>query len=387
LSEKRAPVPLVDLEWQHAQVAAEVASGFASVMSSGVFVQGPEASAFEREFAAFCGVGHCVGVANGTDAIELALRVLDIGPGAEVVLPCNTFVATAEAVARAGAMPVLVDCDPDTWLIDPEQAAKRVGTLTRAVIPVHLYGQIAPVERLYALLSGRPVAVIEDAAQAQGATRGGRGIGRWGAVAATSFYPGKNLGAYGDAGAVLTDNDEIARRVRRVANHGSEAKYDHSELGFNSRLDGLQAVVLRAKLRRLAAWNEDRRRLAERYHSALAPLADAGLLRLPTTAGGNVHVWHLYVVRVRRRDAVLSVLHDAGIAAGVHYPTPVHLQGAFRYLGYGEGAFPVAEQLASEILSLPLYPGMTDDVQDRVVEVLTAAVGAGDAADVRFTTR
>jgi dTDP-4-amino-4,6-dideoxygalactose transaminase len=368
-----APIPLVDLAWQHNQIAAEVAHGFESVLATGAFIQGPHAAAFEAEFAAFCGVEHCIGVANGTDAIELALRAVDIGRGAEVVLPANTFVATAEAIARTGATPVFVDCDEDTSLIDVEQVDGRVSPLTGAVIPVHLYGQIAPMESLLDVVPD-DVVVIEDAAQAQGATRAGRGIGTSGRVAATSFYPGKNLGAYGDAGAVLTQDAEVARRVRRIGNHGSETKYDHSELGFNSRLDGLQAVVLRAKLGRLAAWNECRRRLAARYNEALAPLADDGLVRLPVTVPGNTHVWHLYVIRVPQRDAVLATLHSAGIAAGIHYPLPVHLHPAFRFLGYNEGAFPAAERLASEILSLPIYPGMSETAQDRVVEELAAAL-------------
>ena len=366
-------MPLVDLAWQHGQIADEVALGFERVMATGAFIQGPEAAAFEVEFAAYSGVAHCVGVANGTDALELALRAAGIGAGAEVVLPANTFVATAEAVVRVGATPVLVDVDEDSGLVDIEHMAARVGRSTGAVMPVHLYGQIAPVEALTEVLGDR-VVMIEDAAQAQGATRFGRGIGSWGAAAGTSFYPGKNLGAYGDAGAVLTADDELARRVRRMGNHGSEVKYEHPTIGFNSRLDGLQAVVLRAKLRRLETWNDERRRAARRYDAGLAALVEAGLVHLPVTLPGNVHVWHLYVIRVPRRDAVLAELNAAGIAAGIHYPVPVHLHEAFRSLGHRRGDFPVAERLAGEILSLPIYPGISESAQERVIDAVTAAL-------------
>ncbi|MFJ9692963.1 DegT/DnrJ/EryC1/StrS family aminotransferase [Kitasatospora sp. NPDC101183] len=376
MSSEVSGIPLVDLAAAHAEVEAEVRAGFERVLASGAYVKGPEVAAFEREFAAFSGVGHCVGAANGTDALELALRALDLAPGAGVVLPANTFVATAEAVLRAGLRPVLVDADPEHLLIDPGRAAEALPGAA-ALLPVHLYGQLAPMEALLELADGRPV--IEDAAQSQGARRHGRGA--YGRIAATSFYPGKNLGAYGDAGAVLTDEPGLADAVRRIGDHGARGKYVHERFGFNSRMDALQAVVLRAKLRRLPAWNAARRAAADRYRALLDPLVGAGLLTAPGTAPGNEHVWHLYPVRVGRgRDAALAALQAAGIGAGVHYPAPVHLQPALHHLGHRAGAFPVAERAARELLSLPLHPHLTEAQQARVVEVLGRALGAGGAA-------
>jgi len=363
-------VPLVDLAWQHHQIAEEVAEGFERVIAKGSFIQGEEAAAFEMEFASFCGVPHCVGVGNGTDALEFSLRAAGIGTGDEVLVPANTFIASAEAVVRAGATPIFVECEPGTHLIDVDQVAGRLTGSVRAVIPVHLYGQLAAMDELESVLAGSDVVVIEDAAQAQGATRHGRGIGQWGIAAATSFYPGKNLGAYGDAGAVLTTDDQVARRSRRLGNHGSDVKYEHPSLGFNSRLDGLQAVVLRAKLARLAGWNDARRQAAARYDRLLGHLSESGVLKLPITLPGNSHVWHLYVVEVADRDEVVAGLQQAGVAAGIHYPVPVHLQGAFRSSAYSTGSFPIAERAAAQVMSLPIYPGITGSDQERVAEVL-----------------
>jgi dTDP-4-amino-4,6-dideoxygalactose transaminase len=362
-------VPFVDLGAQHGEVVDEVRAGWDSVLARTAFVGGPEVADFEREYAEFVGVEHCVGVANGTDAIELALRAVGVGPGDEVVLPANTFVATAEAVCRAGGRPVLVDVDDDTLLLDTGSTLDRVGKRTRAVIPVHLYGQAAAVEEL-APVTGQ-VAIIEDAAQSQGATRLGRPTGGLGRVGATSFYPGKNLGAYGDAGAVTTNDAGIAESVRAMSQHGSTVKYHHPQLGFNSRLDTVQAVVLRAKLRRLKAWNEARQAAARRYD---AMLAEVDGVRPPGVREGSTHVWHLYVVRVENRDAVLARLLDEGVGAAIHYPVPVHLHGAFADLGYGPGSFPVAEAAAGQILSLPMFPQITVCQQERVVEVLAKAV-------------
>jgi dTDP-4-amino-4,6-dideoxygalactose transaminase len=365
-------IPLVDLAAQRDEVAAEVAAGWASVLARTAFVGGPEVTAFETEYAAFAGVGHCVGVANGTDAIELALRALGVGPGDECVLPANTFIATAEAVARTGATPVLVDqADDDTYLIDVAAVEAAVTPRTKAILPVHLYGQAAPVELLLPIAERAEAVVVEDAAQSQGARRHGHGAGSLGHAAATSFYPGKNLGAYGDAGAVLTGSAEVAQAVRMLSAHGSPRKYEHPVLGFNSRLDTLQAVVLSAKLRRLAGWNAARRAAADRYTALLSTVEGVST---PVTLAGNEHVWHLYVVRVPDRDRVLKELQAAGVGAGIHYPTPVHLTGAFGGLGYGHGAFPVAERCAGELLSLPLYAEITADQQSRVVEVLTGAL-------------
>jgi dTDP-4-amino-4,6-dideoxygalactose transaminase len=365
-------IPLVDLAAAHAEVAEEVEAGFKRVIAGTAFIGGTEVTAFEEEYAAFSEIEHCVGVANGTDAVELALRAVGVGPGDEVILPANTFIATAEAVARAGGRVVLVDCDPTTYLIDVDAALAAVTPATRAIVPVHLYGQLAEVERLHEGLAGTDVAIVEDAAQCQGATRNGRGAGVAG-IAATSFYPGKNLGAYGDAGAVVTTSADLALTVRTIANHGGLTKYAHDLVGVNSRLDGLQAVVLRAKLARLAGWNELRRAAAARYDELLAPL---DVVR-PVTLDGNVHVWHIYCVRIPggRRDEVLAALNAARIGAGIHYPVPVHLTGAFADLGYRSGDFPHAERAADELLSLPIYPQITADQQDRVVRELAAALG------------
>jgi dTDP-4-amino-4,6-dideoxygalactose transaminase len=368
-------IPLVDLAAQHREVADEVRAGFERVMEDTSFVLGGEVAAFEREYARFCRVTYCIGVANGTDAIELALRAAGIGhdPLDEVILPANTFIATAEAVARAGARPVLVDCDAQFDLIDPARVKDAVGPHTRAICPVHLYGQVAPMEELAVVAEAAGLAIVEDAAQAQGARRHGQDAGTFGLAAGTSFYPGKNLGAYGDAGAVLTDDGEIAANVRALRNHGSEVKYEHPSLGFNSRLDTLQAVVLRAKLKRLAAWNDARRAAADRYAELLG---DVESVTLPATLPGNEHVWHLYVVKVaaEARDRVLAALHADGVGAGIHYPVPVHLQGAFAHLGHARGDFPNAEASADSSLSLPLFPGITAEQQERVAGALRGAV-------------
>lgn len=366
-----ARVPLVDLGAQHRQIESELNEGFARVIGQTAFVLGEDVAAFEAEFARFVDVRHCVGVASGTDALELALRAVGVGRGDDVIVPANTFIATALAVVRAGATPVLVDVDPETLLIDPVHVAAKTTARTKAVIPVHLYGQMAPMEALAAYAADARVHLIEDAAQAQGARRGGRAAGSVGIVAATSFYPGKNLGAYGDAGAVMTNVDELASRLRALRNYGSEQKYHHPELGFNSRLDTLQAVVLRAKLRRLAAWNEARREAAKRYDAWLSGMA--GIAR-PSTSSDSEHVYHLYVIRVAHRDRVLAALQAAGIGAGVHYPVPIHLQGAFAHLGHQKGAFPHTERAAEEILSLPMFPEISPEQQLRAVDVLREVV-------------
>lgn len=362
-------IPLVDLKLQRDRVADEVQAGFDRVLAHTSFVLGSEVQAFEREYAEYCGVGHCVGVGNGTDAIELALRAVGVGPGDEVITAANTFVATAEAIVRTGATLVLADCD-EQFLLDPAAAAAAITSRTKAIVPVHLYGQMAPMER-YAAATGDGVYLIEDAAQSQGATRHGRRSGSVGAVGATSFYPGKNLGAYGDAGAVTTDDDVVADRLRALRNHGGTRKYEHLELGVNSRLDALQAVVLSAKLRSLDDWNDERRMAAERYGDLLKSLDQ---VVVPEVAPGNEHVWHLYVVRVPRRDEVLARLNAAGVGAGIHYPTPVHLLPAFADHGWERGAFPTAELLAGEILSLPIYPGITPPQQESVVDRLAEAL-------------
>jgi dTDP-4-amino-4,6-dideoxygalactose transaminase len=360
-------VPLVDLAAQQAEVDAEVQAGLKAVFASTAFIGGPDVAQFEQAYARLVGARHCVGVANGTDALELALRASGVTPGGEVILPANTFIATAEAVSRIGARPVLVDVDPTHLLIDPARVSEAVTEFTQAIVPVHLFGQMAPVERLEPIARSSGAVLVEDAAQAQGASRHSRSAGSWGTAAGTSFYPGKNLGAAGDAGAVTTNSDDIAARVRLLGAHGSAVKYQHEVIGMNSRLDTVQAVVLNAKLSRLEHWN-DRRRAAAAYYTQL--LGNRPGVRLPVSAEGNIDVWHLYVVRVSERDRVLGALMDAGIGAGVHYPVPVHLTAAFAHLGYAAGSFPVAEQAAATMLSLPMYPHITTDQQQYVVENL-----------------
>ncbi len=366
-----AHIPLVDLGAQHRQVAEEIARGFERVLGNTSFILGKDVKEFEDAFARFSGVPHCIGVANGTDALELCVRAVGLGPGDEVLVPANSFIASALAVARAGATPVFVDSDPVFHLIDVEQVAARITPRTRAIMPVHLYGQLAPMLAIEALAKDRGLFVIEDAAQAQGATRDGRGAGTFGLCAGTSFYPGKNLGAYGDAGAVVTTSAEVDKKIRALRNYGSEVKYHHPETGFNSRLDTLQAVVLNAKLARLAGWNQQRRAAARRYDELLA---DVPGVTLPRTLPGNEHIFHLYVIRVPGRDQVLAKLNAAGIGAGIHYPVPIHLQGAFRHLGGKPGDFPVAEQAAHEILSLPMFAEITPGQQDEVVAALRRAL-------------
>lgn len=366
-------IPLVDLAVQHAEVAAEVAAGWEEILGSTGFVGGPKVAAFESEYADFIGASHCVGVGNGTDAIEIALRALGVEPGDECIVPANTFIATAEAVSRTGAVPVFVDCtDDDTYLIDAAAVEAAVTPRTRAILPVHLYGQAAAVEQLVPVARRAGAFIVEDAAQSQGGRRHGTHAGSLGDAAATSFYPGKNLGAYGDAGAVLTGSAEVASRMRTIRDHGSVRKYEHEIVGFNSRMDAIQAVVLSAKLRRLDKWNEGRRAAAALYEELLAEIPGVAL---PRTLAGNEHVWHLYVIRVADRDRVVKELQAAGVGAGIHYPVPVHLTGAYAGLGYAEGTFPVAERVSHEILSLPLFAGITPDQQERVASALRMVIG------------
>jgi dTDP-4-amino-4,6-dideoxygalactose transaminase len=362
-------IPLVDLAWQHNEIADEISVGLAEVMSATAFIQGRQVGEFEEAFATFCGVRHCIGVASGTDALEMAVRALGIGRGDEVVVPANSFIASALGVIRAGAGVKLVDCHPDTYLMDVDAVERAMGPHVKAVMPVHLFGQTAPVDQLIEIVGDVPV--IEDAAQSQGALRQGRPAGSLGRIAATSFYPGKNIGAYGDSGAVLTDDEDLAQDVRNLGNWGSPQKYHHPILGFNSRLDTIQAVILKAKLARLADWNKQRRVAAERYAEMLRA---GGRIEPPVVLDGNEHVWHLYVIRVPDRDRVLASMHDDGIGVGIHYPIPMHLQGALSFLGHREGDFPVAESAAREMLSLPMYPGITEEQQEAVVDSLHRAL-------------
>jgi dTDP-4-amino-4,6-dideoxygalactose transaminase len=366
-------VPLVDLVAQQREIADEIAPRLQDVFENAAFIGGAAVAEFEQAYARYIGVSHVVGVANGTDALELALRSAGVAATDEVILPANTFIASAEAVSRIGAVPVLVDVDPEHLLIDPLLAEQAITARTTAIVPVHLFGQTAPMERIGKLSEEYGLAIVEDAAQAQGARRSGKPAGGFGIAAGTSFYPGKNLGAAGDAGAVLTNDDDVAARIRKIAAHGSDRKYVHDVVGFNSRLDAVQAVVLDAKLRRLTKWNDLRRRAAARYIDLLAGVPGVSL---PKSDPINADVWHLFVVQVADRDRVLAELNAAGIGAGVHYPYPVHMTGAYAHLGCGHGDFPIAEAAADRILSLPLYPHITPEQQGYVAEVLIRAVAA-----------
>ena len=364
-------VPLVDLVAQNMETAADIRTAVDSVFETASYIGGSDVGAFEQEYAEATGAGFCIGVGNGTDALELALRVAGVTAGGEVVLPVNTFIATAEAVSRIGAIPVFADVDEEHLLLDPDAVAAVVTSRTQAVVPVHLFGQVAPVGAIRAALGSSGISIVEDGAQSQGAESQDGRAGSMGLVSSTSFYPGKNLGAAGDAGAVTTGDAEIARTVRLIASHGSEKKYVHELVGFNSRMDSVQAAVLRVKLRHLAEWNRRRRVAAARY-AALLDGVDG--VRLPQSMPGNLDVWHLYVVRVAERDRVMAHLNAAGIGASIHYPTPLHLTAAYGGHGLGAGSFPIAEAAAGRILSLPLYPHITADQQEFVAEELAEAL-------------
>jgi dTDP-4-amino-4,6-dideoxygalactose transaminase len=373
-------VPLVDLKAEYRSIRGEIDDAIAAVIESAAFVRGPFARRFEEEWARFCGASHAVGCANGTVAIELALRALGVGPGDEVITTPLTFIATVEAIVHAGAAPRLADVDHETGNLLPAAVEAAITPRTRAVVPVALYGQPADMDEFRRITDRHRLALVEDAAQAQGAAWGGRRTGSDGTAHAVtfSFYPGKNLGAYGDAGAITTADAVLADGMARLADHGRETKYTHDSVGQNARLDGLQGAVLSAKLRHLEEWNAARRGLARRYDALLADAEARGQLRRVREAPAANAVFHLYVIRVPdgRRDAVLERLRADGIEAGVHYPVPLHLQPALARLGHARGAFPEAERAAGEVLSLPMFPLMSDEQQDRVVQALHAALNA-----------
>ena len=373
-------IPLVDLRAQYAGIKSEIDSAITGVLESAQFIQGDAVRSFEAEFAQFCGVEHAIGVASGTAALHIGLRACGIGPGDEIITTPFTFIATVEAIAWTGATPVLVDIDPVTYNIDPAQVETAITERTRAVIPVHLYGHPADMGPLMEVAETRRIKIIEDAAQAHGAEYQGRRAGSMGIDGCFSFYPAKNLGAYGDGGMITTDDPEVAERVRRLRDHGREEKYTHIELGLGERLDTLQAAILRVKLRHLEEWTEKRRRAAAVYNSLLSELG----IGLPQEMSYARHVYHLYVVRVPSRDSVLELLGREGIGAGVHYPIPIHLQPGYRYLGYGEGSLPNAERAAEEVLSLPMYPELTEEQAQSVATVLKKALsGVGTALHTR----
>ena len=369
-------VPLVDLQAQFESLRAELMPTIEQVLASGQLFLGPHTRAFEDEFAAYCGARYAVAVANGTDALQLALRAAEIGPDDEVITVSHTFIATIEAIHHVGARPVLVDVDPQTFTIATQQIEARISPRTRAIIPVHLYGRLAQMDAVQRIARDHGLLVIEDASQAHGAYDArGRRAGSLGDLATFSFYYAKNLGAFGEAGAVLTSDPALERRLRQLRSHGEDTRYQHAILGFNSRPDELQCAVLRLKLRHLDDWNERRRQHAARYHTLLARLP----IQRPELIRGGEHVYHQYVIRSPARDQLRSALAARGIGTGIHYPLPVHLQPACRQLGYTEGDLPITEQLAREILSLPMYPELTPEQLAYVADSIAASV-ASEAA-------
>jgi dTDP-4-amino-4,6-dideoxygalactose transaminase len=357
-------VPFLDLSRLHQSLRAELDLAYRRVMESGWFIMGPELTAFESEFAAYSEAKHCIGVGNGLEALHLLLRAYDIGPGDEVIVPSNTFIATWLAVSQCGATPVPVEPDVKTFNIDPALIEAAISPRTRAIIPVHLYGQPSDMDPINKLATKHGLIVIEDAAQAQGARYKGRMVGSLGHSAATSFYPGKNLGALGDGGAVLTNDDNVASKVRRLRNYGSTIKYQHDLAGYNSRLDELQAAFLREKLKVLDHSNAKRREIAANYSLMLA---DSGCA-LPFVPEFAEPVWHLYVIRSRSRDLLKGYLETQGISTVIHYPTPPHLQDCYK--DYARHTLPIAATLALEALSLPLFPDLRKDEIEYVCKVI-----------------
>jgi dTDP-4-amino-4,6-dideoxygalactose transaminase len=363
-------IPFLDLKGQAAALKAEVLAELGDVIDKAAFILGPKVEAFEKAFAAYVGAKHCVGLNTGTSALHLALIAAGVGPGDEVVTVPMTFVATTWAVSYVGARPVFVDVDPATYTMDVAKAEKAITPRTKAILPVHLYGQPADLRPLLALGKRHGIPVIEDAAQAHGAVDHGQRIGALGLCGCFSFYPGKNLGAWGEGGALVTNDDALAARCRALRDHAQSQRYHHTEVGYNYRMDGFQGAVLNVKMRHIEEWTKARIRLAARYHEKLAGLP----IQLPAVRPEARHVWHLFVVLHPRRDKLRAALEARGVQTGLHYPIPVHLQKAYADLGHREGEFPVSERVGRECLTLPMFPEMTEAQQDRVVEALAEAL-------------
>ncbi len=362
-------IPFLDVGAAYRELKADVDAAIHRVLDSGWYILGPEVEALETEWAAYCGAAHAVGVANGLDALTLALRALDIGPGDEVIVPSNTYIATWLAVTAVGARPVPVEPDPATYNIDPDRIEAAITPATKALLPVHLYGQPADMDPILALARAHGVYVVEDAAQAHGARYKGKRLGAHGDVVCWSFYPGKNLGALGDGGAITTDRADLAERISVLRNYGSRAKYVNDELGVNSRLDPLQAAVLRAKLPHLDAWTDRRRGIAALYGDRLAGTG----LTLPQVPQWADPAWHLYVVRSQDRDGLQRRLSEAGVGTLIHYPIPPHMQAAYAELGLDPGALPLARDLAGEVLSLPMGPQLSAEDAEAVCAAVAGA--------------
>jgi dTDP-4-amino-4,6-dideoxygalactose transaminase len=360
-------IPFVDLSRLTKKIEGDLFVAAKDVIRRSAFILGPEVKSFEEEFARYLSCANCVSVASGTDALHLACRALDIGPGDEVVVPANTFIATALGVTMAGAIPVLVDCREEDYCIDPNLIESAITPRTKAIIPVHLYGQCADMDAINEIAKKHDLRVIEDASQAHGALYKGKNAGSFGDLACFSFYPGKNLGAFGDGGCVTTNDSFLAERLLHLRNYGSTQKYVHKTLGFNSRLDTLQACVLREKLKYLEECNESRRWAANQYQNALADME--GLI-MPHTLEGRTHVYHLFVGRHAKRDKLIAFSQERGVGVLIHYPIPIHLQEAYSFLGYRESSFPIAEKASREIFSLPIFPYMNLDEINYVVKVI-----------------
>ena len=365
---RAAPVPFLDLTPVHAPLKADLLADLADLLDTGAFTNGPSVAEFEQAFASYCGKGHCVGVASGLAALRLALLGAGLERGEEVVVPAATFVATLEAVTQAGGVPVVADVSEEDYGLDPAAAAAALGPRSRCLLPVHLYGQLADMRALRALAARAGLLVVEDACQAHGARRDGLVAGGAGTAGAFSFYPGKNLGAIGDAGALVTDDPELARRARALREHGQRRKYEHDVEGWTARLDTVQALVLLRKLPLLDRWNDERRLAAAFYCDALAGVGD---LRLPPVPARSEPVWHLYVVRTAEPARLGGFHARRGVASGRHYPQPPHLTDAYAHLGFGVGAFPVAEALSAQALSLPLFPGIREEQLQAVVDAVS----------------
>lgn len=353
------------VHYQHKEIENELYGAFKKVLDSDWFIQGNALKEFEEAFAQYCGTKHCIGCGNGLDAISIILKAMGIGSGDEVIVPSFTFIATALAVEYAGAKPVFAEVDPETALIVPKRIEEAVTERTKAIVPVHLYGQPAPMDEIADIARLRGLKVIEDAAQAHGAVYKGRRVGSIGDAAAFSFYPGKNLGALGDAGCITTNDGELASKIRAIGNYGSRVKYVHEHMGVNSRLDELQAAFLKVKLAHLDKWNEDRKRISGRY---LLEIKNPKI-KLPVVKNGD-HVWHIFAVRCEERDALKTYLEEHGIGTNIHYPIPMHCQKAFAKYGLPRGTYPIAEELSDTELSLPLYWGMTDEEVDFVIKII-----------------
>jgi dTDP-4-amino-4,6-dideoxygalactose transaminase len=349
-------VPFLDLKAQYETIRDEIATAFQRVFDDTAFTGGPFVEQFEKEFASFCRGEYAIGVSSGTAALWMALTGLGIGPGDEVITVPNTFVATVEAICLCGAKPVLVDVEEATYNMNPALIEAAITPRTKAIIPVHLFGQMADMDPIMAVAKSHGLLVIEDACQAHGAEYQGRPAGSIGDAGCFSFYPGKNLGAYGEAGAVVTNRAELARKIRVFRDHGQVKKYDHAMLGWNARMDGIQGAILSVKLKHLPAWNEARRNHAKLYYQLLTGVHGVGL---PKVADYAKHIYHIFPIRVKNRDALIAALAERGIRCGIHYPAPIHLQTAYRFLGLGQGVLPVAEKCAEELLSLPMYPELT----------------------------